>query len=165
MAPSGVAVLPRIQVKIHGNVKVTEAHWYDPMNGMFFHKGIVSEEVIREKCKQCEEYPGSCGSDKCTCDDDCGCADDINESERHANTGHKIKAADECRTCGEKAAEGKTMCKACMARDDQDKAYDKPKMNNRTGVMESTFRGVDFRSAGLNVVAEAYNTVKKNLSE
>lgn len=41
-SPSGVSTEPRIREVRVGNQIRTEAQWYDPNNGTFFHKGTIS---------------------------------------------------------------------------------------------------------------------------
>lgn len=41
-SPSGASAEPRIKEVRVGNQIHTEAHWYDPNNGTFFHKGTIS---------------------------------------------------------------------------------------------------------------------------
>lgn len=48
-SPTGSTVAPRIVEKRIGDKIQVEAHWYDPNNGTFFHKGIVE---IKEAAKQ-----------------------------------------------------------------------------------------------------------------
>tara|TARA_R100000951_G_scaffold8193_1_gene7444 strand:+ start:14642 stop:14824 length:183 start_codon:yes stop_codon:yes gene_type:complete len=44
VSPSGSYVSPKLIVReVEGKV-VTEAHWYDPLTNIIFHKGTVSVE-------------------------------------------------------------------------------------------------------------------------
>lgn len=50
-APSGAASRPKIITRDYQGKIYTEAHYYDPITGAFFQKGVVSVEdkVTKEK--------------------------------------------------------------------------------------------------------------------
>lgn len=49
ISPSGAMVNPRIVEQRVGDKIYVEAHWYDPNNGTFFHKGVVEIRDTEEK--------------------------------------------------------------------------------------------------------------------
>ncbi len=48
-SPSGVMASPRIVENRIGDKIYVEAHWYDPNNGTFFHKGIVEVKEVEKR--------------------------------------------------------------------------------------------------------------------
>lgn len=49
ISPSGAMANPRIVEQRVGDKIYVEAHWYDPNNGTFFHKGVVEIRETEEK--------------------------------------------------------------------------------------------------------------------
>ena len=45
----GSPVKPKIQVKVIGDVRITEAHWYCPTSGRFIRKGTVEIKKLDKK--------------------------------------------------------------------------------------------------------------------
>ena len=45
-SPTGASVMPRIIEQRVGDKIYVEAHWYDPNNGTFFHKGTVEIKEV-----------------------------------------------------------------------------------------------------------------------
>lgn len=48
-SPSGAMANPRIVENRIGDKIYVEAHWYDPNNGTFFHKGIVEVKEVEKQ--------------------------------------------------------------------------------------------------------------------
>ena len=49
ISPTGATVMPRIIENRIGDKVYVEAHWYDPNNGTFFHKGIVEVKEVEKQ--------------------------------------------------------------------------------------------------------------------